>query len=394
MEIPLNLRYHTKDEAEAAASVVQSGNWASNGPVCRFVEQQISQQIDDAHVMLTSSGETALELALLVLGIGRNDEVILSTFASPMLGNAILRSGARPVFADIRPDTLCIDAAEIGRNISDSTKAIIVTHYAGIACDMPAILEIAAANGLFVIEDASLAFGASLNDKPLGTFGHIGCFSFDENSTISCGEGGAFVTSSDILAQNARLMHRSSEVTDPEIDAFNWQTVGGNFALSDVLAAVLETQLEKRLDIKSKRRQLWQEYHDALEVLAVNGHIILPDIPSDVESNYALFYFRTNDEATRNLILTQLRGRGIHASGHFRPLHSTSLGEQFARASLPIAEARAKTLVRLPLYPDLSPRAARIIVRTIEKLFAPTQKDYDSLQSTAVYLTNPGVATG
>ena len=128
MEIPLNLRYRTQDEAEAAATVVQSGNWAGGGPVCRFVEQQLSQLLNDAHVMLTSSGTAALELALMVLGVGRNDEVILSTFASPAPGNAIVRSGAIPVFADIRPDTLCIDVEEIGRNITSHTKAIIVTH--------------------------------------------------------------------------------------------------------------------------------------------------------------------------------------------------------------------------------------------------------------------------
>ena len=259
---------------------------------------------------------------------------------------------------------------------------------------MPAILELANEHGLFVIEDATLAFDAYYQSQPLGTIGHIGCFSFDESSTISCGEGGALVTTSDIMAQNARLLQKNDDGSRTDLDTFNWQIAGSNFALSDILAAVLEAQLEKRLDIKAKRSLIWQEYHDSLEMLAANGHIILPDIPADAESNYPIFYFRTNDEATRNLILTQLQGRSIYAGLHYRPLHMTPFGERFARASLPIAEARAKTLLRLPLYPDLSPRAARTIVRTIEKLFAPTQQEYDSLQSTAFHRTQPGLATG
>lgn len=393
MEIPINLRYRSSEERDAITSVIESGQWAGGGFICQRVEQKMSQLLDDANVVLTPSGTSALELALLVLGIGRNDEVILPTFTAPAPANAIIRSGATPVFADVRSDSFNIDPKYITRHITDKTKAIIVTHYAGIAADMAAIKVIADEHALFIIEDASLAFDTHYQQTPLGTLAHIGCFTFDETSTISCGEGGALVTHNTVLAQQARLLQQNDAGQTLVTDSFNWQMAGGNFVLSDLLAAILEVQLDKHSDIKAKRRIIWQEYHDALEVLAANGCIILPDIPAGNDPNYAIFYLRTMDQSTRDLLITQLRGRGIFAGTHYLPLHQTPFGEQFAREPLPVAEVRAGTLLRLPLYPDMSPRAARSIVRTIEKFFAPTQSEYDTLQQTALTRINPRFAT-
>ena len=379
MEIPLNVRYRSGDEAEAIATVVKSGQWSGGGTVNQRVEQQISAVLDDCHVLLTASGTAALELALMALGIGRNDEVILSTFASAGSANAILHSGAIPVYSDIRSDTYNIDPNAIERHITEQTRAIIVSHYGGISADMGTIMTLAEEHGLFVIEDAGYAFDARLNGSPLGTIGHIGCFSFDDNSTIGCGEGGALVTQNDVLSQQARLLVQP----DSNSGANPWQQAGGNFSMSAILAALLESQLAKRHDIMAKRRAIWQAYHDSLEVLAANGYIVLPDIPQGNDINFSDFYIRVPDTATRNLLLAQLRARGIFASVPHQPLHLSPYGQQFARVSLSVAETRSSTLLKLPLYPDLSPRAARTIVRTIEKIFAPTQSEYDSLQSTA-----------
>ncbi len=393
MEIPANVQYRNADEAAAVTQVVENGSWAGGGYVCQRVERSMRSLLDDAHVVLTPSGTAALELALLVLGIGRNDEVILPTLSSPAPANAIIRCGGTPVFADVRSDSLNLDPRQLIRHITDKTKAIIVGHYGGISAEMKAIKAIADQHALFVIEDASLGFSSTYNGKPLGTLAHIGCFNFDENNIISCGEGGAIVTRSDVLAQQARLLQHNDAGQTLSTDAFNWQTAGGNFVMSDILAAVLEVQLGKLGDIKAKRRAIWQEYHDSLEVLAANGFVILPDVPPNSTPNYISFFFRVADQSTRNLLLTQLQGRGIYASTHYVPLHQTPYGEQFAREALPAAESRSKTLLRLPIYPDLSPRAARSIVRSIEKFFAPTQKEYDSLQSKALDRIEPGLAT-
>ncbi len=393
MEIPANVRYRGTEEAAAVTQVVESGDWAGGGYVCQRVERAMSTLLGNAHVVLTPSGTSAMELALLVLGIGRSDEVILPTFSSPAPANAIIRCGATPVFADIRSDSFNLDPRQLIRHITDQTKAIIVGHYGGISAEMKAIKAIADQHALFVIEDASLGFSSVVDGKPLGTLAHIGCFNFDENNIISCGEGGAVVTRSDVLAQQARLLQHNDAGQTLSTDAFNWQTAGGNFVLSDVLAAVLEVQLGKLGDIKTKRRAVWQEYHNALEVLAANGFVVLPDMPPKSDPNYINFFFRVADQSTRNLLIAQLRSRGIFATTHYMPLHQTPYGEQFAREKLPVAESRSKTVVCLPIYPDLSPRAARSIVRSIEKYFAPTQSEYDSLQSTALNRINPGLAT-
>lgn len=393
MEIPANVRYHSLEEADAVSKAVATGEWAGGGFVSQRVERQLSNMLNESHVTLTPSGTAAFELALLVLGIGRGDEVILPTLSSPAPANAIVRSGATPVFADVRNDTLNLDPQHVLRHITEKTKAIVVGHLGGISAEMRSFKAIADKHALFLIEDASSAFDSCFKDQPLGTFGHIGCFSFDQSGTISCGEGGAISTRSDVIAQQIRLLQQNDEGQTLSTDSFNWQHAGSNFVLSDLLASVLEIQLQKHIDIKTKRRLVWREYHDALEVLAVNGHVILPDIPEGCDPNYALFYLRTSDQSTRNLLLTQLRNRGIYASTHYLPLHQTPFGEQFAREALPVAETRAGTILRLPLYPDLSPRAARSIVRSIEKFFAPTQREYDSMQLKAQNRIEPGLAT-
>lgn len=393
MEIPANLRYHDADEEAAASEVLASGNWGGGGFVCQRVERQLSRQLADAHVLLTPSATASFELALLVLGIGANDEVVMPTFCTPAPANAVVRSGATPVFADVRADTFNLDPQKIIQHITDKTKAIIVSHYAGISAEMNAIKAIADKHALFIIEDATLAFGSMQDGKPVGTRGHIACLSFDDSTQLSCGEGGAIVTRNDVLAQQARLLQHNDSGQTLSTDAYTWQALGGNFVLSDVLAAVLEAQLGKHSDMLAKRRAVWREYHDALEVLAANGFVVLPDIPRGAESNYGIFFFRTSDQSTRDLLLTQLQGRGIYASTHYLPLHQTRYGEQFARESLPVAESRAGTIIRLPLYPDLSPRAARSIVRSIEKFYAPTQREYDSLQNTALNRIQPDFAT-
>ena len=386
MEIPLNVRYRSGDEVEAVASVIESGQWAGGSTITQRVEQQISTILDDCHVLLTSSGTAALELALMALGIGRNDEVLVSTFASVGAANAILHSGATPVYSDIRSDTYNIDPTAIERHLTEQTRAIIVSHFGGISADMAAIMTLAEEHGLFVLEDAGYSFDARLNGAALGTIGHIGCFSFDNNSTVACGEGGALVTHNDVLSQQARLLQQP----DTNNAAGTWQQAGSNFGMSAILAALLESQLTRRHDITSKRRAIWQAYHDALEMLAANGYIVLPDIPQGNDINFSDFYLRVLDSTTRNLLLAQLRGRGIFASVPPQPLHLSPFGQQFTRTSLSVAEARSSTLLRLPLYPDLSPRAARTIVRTIEKIFAPTQSEYDALHSTAFNRMQPG----
>ena len=373
MHIPAHNHYMGADEKAALTAVFNSGALGGSGAVCQRVQHQLKAMLDVQHAFLTPSSASALDLAMLVLAIGRNDEVIVPSFASAETANCIALRGATPVYADIESNTLNLDPQNIERHITPFTKAIIVCHYGGNAAPMNSIVEIAAKHNLYVIENAADAIDAQYKGCFLGTIGHVGCFSFESTRNLNCGEGGAFVTNDNTLAARARRIHtgnRRASISPGGMGYESWQAMGGNYGLSDLLAAILEAQLAKRDDIKAKRKVVWDSYYHGLKPLVSAELITLPQLSPNIAPNYHIFYFVVNNATLRNRLVCELHKYGVMATAHYVPLHQSHYGQRFARpVSLPTSEKISKSIVCLPIYPSLSERAATFIVNTVKAIF-------------------------
>ena len=373
MHIPAHNQYLGADDLAALTSVFNDGLLAGNGVVCQRVQNYLKQMLQVEQVLLTTSSGRALDLAMQVLAIGRNDEVIVPSFASAETANCVALRGATPVFADIDPTTLNIDPHQIERHITSFTKAIIVYHYAGNAAPMNSIVELAAKHNLYVVENAADAIDAQYKKCQLGTIGHVGCYSFASTKNISCGEGGAFVTNDPLLAARAKRLHFNNQrapITPGRIGQESWQALGSSYALPDLQAAILESQLAKRADIKRKRKAVWQSYFEALQPLVSAELISLPQLSPNIDPNYHLFYFVVSNASLRNRLVCELHKYGIMASAHYVPLHRSHYGKRFSSAlSLPVSDKISRSIVCLPIYPSLTERAATFIVKAVKSVF-------------------------
>lgn len=373
MNIPSTMPYVGTEEEEAIKRVLASRHLTGNGPVCKRLQSRMEEMFNVGHVLLTPSCTAALEMAMLILGIGPGDEVILPSFTFVSTANSVVLRGAKPIFAEIKPDTLNIDPDDIRRRITRRTRAIIPVHYAGVSCDMDAIMDIAQEHDLYVVEDAAQGVDALHEGRYLGTIGHIGCYSFHGTKNITCGEGGAFLTNADEVAQKAEIIQEKgtnrAAFIRGQVDAYTWVSVGSSYVFSELLAAVLEAQLAKRAEIKARRKAVWRGYYEGLKPLAAEGRVILPVIPPGRESNYHIFFFRVTDEHKRNALLDALRAKGIGASFHYIPLHSSPFArEQLGcEDDLAVTDECSRTLVRVPIYPSLSIRHQQVTIRTINE---------------------------
>jgi dTDP-4-amino-4,6-dideoxygalactose transaminase len=347
------------------------GRIAGDGPFCRRVEERLAQLLGARRVLLTTSCTHALELALLALGIGRGQEVICPSFTFVSTANAILRVGARPVFADIEDRTLGLDAGDLERRLGPKTAAVLPVHYAGVAPDMDAILGLARAHRLRVVEDAAQALGASFRGKALGTLGDGGCLSFHETKNITCGEGGALVLDDPETAARAEIIREKgtnrSAFLRGEVDKYTWVAEGSSYILSEVLAALLDAQLDKFAEIQARRARVATRYQAGLETWARSRGVRLPAPVPERESNHHIFYLLFPDEAGRDACLQALRARGVMASFHYIPLHSSphcrALGLE--GGDLPVTDRVAGTLLRLPLHPLLTDEDLERVVSAV-----------------------------
>jgi dTDP-4-amino-4,6-dideoxygalactose transaminase len=367
-------------EAEAVRDVLDSGTVRGDGPVSQRVETQMEEWLDIDHVFLTTSCTHALEMAMLVLDIGPEDEVIMPSFNFVSSANAVVLRGATPVFAEIRPDTLNVDVEDVASKITDRTKAIVPVHYAGVSCRMDALQSLADEHDLYIVEDAAQGVDAYYKGAPLGTLGDIGCYSFHETKNLTCGEGGAFLTNDDDLARRAEIAREKgtnrSAFIRGEVDKYTWVDEGSSYIPSDILAAILKVQLSKRASIKEKRKKVWKAYYNALVPLAEKGSLQLPSVPDACNSNYHIFFFRVNTPRQRDALLDALQDHGIDASFHYIPLHSSPFGQQYVEEdmTLPNTEHCSQTLIRLPLHPKLAdqcPALAEQIADVIRKKLNP-----------------------
>jgi dTDP-4-amino-4,6-dideoxygalactose transaminase len=337
-----------------------AGRTAGDGPICRRVEARLAERLNGHRVLLTTSCTHALELALLALGIGPGQEVICPSFTFVSTANAVLRVGARPVFADIEETTLGLDPREVERRLTDRTAAILPVDYAGVAPDMEALVAIARGRGLKVVEDAAQGLGAYYRGTPLGALGDAGCLSFHDTKNVTCGEGGALVVADRELAHRAEIVREKgtnrSAFFRGEVDKYTWVAEGSSYILSDVLAAILEAQLEKFDEIQARRAAVVAAYQDGLADWAdARGVRLSGDVPDRV-GNHHIFYLLFPGEAARDAALAHLKSRGIQATFHYVPLHSSPQGRRIDPDphALPVTDRVAGTLLRLPLHPLLS----------------------------------------
>lgn len=369
--IPLTRPSLDHAEEQAILNILRSGHLEGNQQSSKRVESQLRNMFLISHALLTTSCTHALELALLILDLQPSDEVILPSFTFTSTANAIVLRGAKPVFVDIDPHTWNLDANLIEAAITPQTKGIVPVHYAGQGCDMASITELAQHYGLWVVEDAAQAVGASYQNKPLGTWGTIGCLSFHNTKNIVSGEGGALLTADDKLAKRAEIISEKgtnrSAFLRGEVDKYTWVDVGSSYIVSDLLAALLEVQLSKVSAITEARKTLWHEYQHAFQELADQEYIQLPYIHPDAQSNWHLYGFLV-DPNKRHEIITFLRNRGLGATFHYVPLHTAPAAARFGEPShLPITDHVSTSLIRLPLYPDLNIEEQHYI---IEQVFA------------------------
>lgn len=337
-----------------------SGRLAGNGPFCAAVERRLSERLGGVRVLLTTSCTHALELGLLALGIGPGQDVVCPSFTFVSTANAILRVGARPVFADIDEDTLGLDAADVARRLTPETTALLPVHYAGIAADMDALGALAGERRLRVVEDAAQGLGASHRGRPLGAIGDVGAFSFHETKNVTCGEGGALAVRDPEVAARAEIMREKgtnrAQFLRGEVDKYTWVSEGSSYVLSDVLAAMLDGQLDKFEQIHERRAAVAARYRDELSGWARAHGARLPLSGPDRVSNHHIFFLVMPEEDARERCLARLRAAGVMATFHYVPLHSAPFGRElgWGGLSLPVTERVARGLLRLPLHPLLA----------------------------------------
>jgi len=362
------------DEREIeAVRAALAGQVAGDGPIGRRVEARLAAHLGAHRVLLTTSGTHAIELALLALGIGPGREVICPSFTFVSSANAVLRVGARPVFAEIEEETMGLDPEDVGRRITPRTAAIIPVHYAGVAPDMDALLDLARANGLRTIEDAAQGLCARWRGRALGTLGDAGCLSFHETKNVTCGEGGALVVSDPEIAQRAEIAREKgtnrAAFFRGEVDKYTWVAEGSSYVLSDVLAALLDAQLDKLDAIQARRAAVVARYRDGLAGWAgARGVRLPPDLP-DRTPNHHIFFLRYPDGRRRDEALLSLRARGVKATFHYVPLHSSPHGQRIAGGpvDLPVTDRVAATLLRLPLHPLLTDDEVERVVAAVRE---------------------------
>jgi dTDP-4-amino-4,6-dideoxygalactose transaminase len=371
--IPLQRPSVGREEADAAARAVLAGQLVGRGPVGARLEERLARELGAKHALLTTSGSHALELSMASLGIGPGDEVILPSFTFSSVANAVVRQGAKPVFAEIKLDDLNLDPADVARRVTKRTKAVIAVHYAGVASDMDALGKLCRAKGLALVEDAAHCAGARWRGRPLGTIGAAGCFSFHATKNIVCGEGGLFLTSSDALARKAEWFREKgtnrSAFLRGEVRKYDWVSEGSSFVLSDVLAAVLEVQWGKLAAINGERGRLYAYYMEALADLEREGLLRLPRFAKDCEPSWHLFHILLPSRRERDRVMDAMKADGVGATFHYQPLHASPYGRKVLKwkEPLPLSERAGATLLRLPLYAGLSDEDARFVASSLRR---------------------------
>ncbi|WP_339137798.1 MAG: dTDP-4-amino-4,6-dideoxygalactose transaminase [Candidatus Electrothrix sp. GW3-4] len=378
MPIPFNKPFIVGKELYYIAQAVLEGHIAGDGSFTQKCHAFLEEKFNAPKVLLTHSCTAALEIAALLCDIEPGDEVILPSFTFVSTANAFCLRGAKPVFVDIRQDTLNIDEDLIEQAITERTKVIVPVHYAGVGCEMDKIMDIARRHNLIVVEDAAQGVSSQYTEKYLGTIGDLGTYSFHETKNFISGEGGALVINNELFIERAEIIREKgtnrSKFFRGEVDKYTWVDLGSSYLPSEIVAAFLYAQLEHMEEIHRRRQEIFNFYYNGLAPLAAQGALQLPYIPSKCQCNNHLFYILLPDEKTRDGLMKHLKVSGIHAVFHYLPLHLSKMGISLTRKkkNLPITESISKRLLRLPCYYELSSTSQECVVKKITDYLSST----------------------
>jgi dTDP-4-amino-4,6-dideoxygalactose transaminase len=377
--IPFNKPFIIGKELDYIRQAVESGKISGNGQFSRKCQQFFETQFGFKKVLLTTSCTDALEMAALLLNIKEGDEVIMPSFTFVSTANAFVLRGAKIVFADIEPETLNLQIKDLEKLITKNTKAIVVIHYAGVACEMDELMSLAKKHRLFVIEDAALAIGAYYKGKPLGSFGQLATYSFHETKNIISGEGGALIINEESLIERAEIIREKgtnrAKFFRGETDKYQWVDIGSSFLPSEIISAFLFAQLEHLNDILEKRIKLWERYYKELKPLEDKKKIRLPVIPDYANKNGQLFYILCRDLNERTSLIDYLAGEKIKAVFHYLPLHlSPYYTNKHDGRNLPVSEEYSDRILRLPLFYSLEEKEQSHIIDAVFRFYQEKQQ--------------------
>lgn len=378
--IPFNKPYLTGKEGHYIYQAVLSGKISGDGVFTKKCHEWFERTYGFKKVLLTTSCTDALEMAALLIDIQPGDEVIMPSYTFVSTSNAFVLRGAKIVFADSRTDHPGIDESSIEALITPKTKAIVPVHYAGVACDMDIIMDLAIKHNLYVVEDAAQAIDAFFTGKdgvkrPLGSIGHLAAFSFHETKNIMSGEGGLLAINDERFINRAEIIREKgtnrSAFFRGEVDKYNWVDVGSSFLPSDIIAAFLFAQIENLNEIQSRRKEVWNRYKENLKSLEEEGKLKLPALPNFASNNAHMFYILLPDLITRTKLISHLKDKGVLSVFHYLSLHKSAFYEaKHDGRVLPQSDYYTDTLLRLPLFFELSNEQVDFITTSIKKFFS------------------------
>ena len=344
------------NELEFVRKAQSSSQLAGDGSFTSECHNWLEDNINCRKALLTHSCTAALEMSALLLDIKPGDEIIMPSYTFVSTANAFALRGGVPVFIDIRPDTLNIDEKQIEDAITPKTKAIVVVHYAGVACEMSTILDIAKKHSIPVIEDAAQAIMAKYNGTPLGSMGTFGCLSFHETKNIHCGEGGALLINDKKYIERAEIIREKgtnrSQFFRGQVDKYRWVDIGSSYLPGELTAAFLAAQLECAEEITQKRLNIWNKYHEIFQDLENTEKVRRPIIPEECEHNGHIYYLLLNKRYNRDSVLQKMKEQGVNAVFHYQPLHSSPAGKKYGKYSspLPVTDDISERIIRLPFW--------------------------------------------
>jgi len=358
--IPFNRPSFEGREHEYIAAAIASGHISGDGIFTKRCHQFLESELGVPKALLTTSCTHALEMSALLLDFKPGDEVILPSFTFVSTANAFVLRGARPVFIDVRPDTLNFDERQFEELITDRTRAAVPVHYAGVGCEMDQILEIAKGRGVAIVEDNAHGLFGTYRGKQLGTFGCMGTQSFHETKNFSCGEGGALLINDPKFVDRAEIIREKgtnrSRFFRGLVDKYTWTDIGSSYLPSELLAAALLAQFEARDSIQARRKRIWARYYEGLRDWAPRIGAQLPVVPANRDQTYHMFYLLMPSVDARSRLMAHLKGKGILSVFHYLPLHLSEMGRQFGgrEGQCPVTEDISDRLLRLPFFTTLT----------------------------------------
>ena len=360
-------------ESEYMQQALQNDHISGDGPFSKKVHALLEEALGVPKVLLTTSCTHALEMSALLLDLKDGDEVIVPSFTFVSSINAFVLRGAKPVFADVRPDTLNMDESRLEALITPKTRAIVVVHYAGVACEMDTIMEIANRRNIPVIEDNAHGLFGKYKGKYLGTFGVMATQSFHETKNFTSGEGGALIINDAKYIEEAEILREKgtnrSRFFRGQVDKYTWVNVGSSYLPSDMLAAFLLAQLEEREQIQSRRQKIWETYYKELSTWAEENHVQMPFVPAQCEQTYHMFYVLLPNLEKRQAAIAHLKAQGVQAVFHYLPLHLSPMGEKYGgkAGDCEITERVSDQLLRLPFYTNMTEAEQMRVVEVLKE---------------------------